>query len=255
MLIDLAGKVGLIIGVANENSIAWGCAERIHQCKAELALTYGNQKTQKYTKHLAEKINCPIYLPCDVTKPEEIAELFATIQKQWGKLDFLIHSIAFAPQNDLHGRVIDCSLEGFATAMNVSCYSLIQLSKLAEPLMKQGGSILSISYYGANKVVKSYNLMGIAKAALESAARYLAWDLGKSNIRLNILSPGPIMTRAASGINQFNDLLDDAIKKSPIARGVDIYSVGNMAAFMVSDLSKDITGETIYIDAGSSVVA
>ena len=255
MLIDLDGKVGLIVGVANENSIAWGCAKKIHDCKAKLAITYGNEKTQKYTKPLAEQLNCPIFLPLNVQKPEEVANVFAAIEKQWGKLDFLLHAIAFAPQTDLHGRVVDCSKEGFLTAMEISCHSLISLAKLAEPLMKQGGSILTISYYGANKVVKNYNLMGIAKAALESTARYLAYELGERNIRVNILSPGPIMTRAASGIAEFKDLLNDATTKSPLHRGVDIYSVGNLAAFMVSDLSKDITGDLLYVDAGSSIIA
>ena len=188
-------------------------------------------------------------------KPEEVANVFSTIEKQWGKLDFLLHSIAFAPQTDLHGRVVDCSKEGFLTAMEISCHSLISLAKLAEPLMKQGGSILTISYYGSNKVVKNYNLMGIAKAALESTARYLAYELGERNIRVNILSPGPIMTRASSGISEFKDLLNDATTKSPLHRGVDIYSVGNLAAFMISDLSKDITGDLLYVDTGSSIVA
>lgn len=255
MLIDLEGKVGLIVGVANENSIAWGCAKKIHECKAKLAITYGNEKTQKYTRSLAEQLNCPIFLPLNVQKSEEVANLFSTIEKQWGKLDFLLHSIAFCPQTDLHGRVVDCSKEGFLTAMEVSCYSLINLSKLVEPFMKQGGSILTISYYGSNKVVKNYNIMGVAKAALESTARYLASELGERNIRVNVISPGPIATRAASGIANFKDLLDDSTAKSPLHRGVDIYSVGNLAAFMVSDLSKDITGDLLYVDAGSSIIA
>ena len=180
--------------------------------------------------------------------------MFATIEKEWGKLDFLLHAIAFAPKQDLQGRVVDCSKEGFALAMDISCHSLIRLAKYAEPLMKQGGSILTVSYYGAEKVIENYNLMGIAKAALESAARYLAYELGSKNIRMNVLSPGPIMTRAASGISGFQGLLDNAIKKAPLHRGVDIDSVGNLAAFLVSDLAKDITGDVLYVDAGYSTV-
>jgi enoyl-[acyl-carrier protein] reductase I len=254
MLINLEGKVGLVVGVANENSIAWGCAKKMHECKAKLAITFGNEKTQKYTKPLADQLNCPIFLPGNVQKDEEIQKVFATIEKEWGKLDFLLHAIAFAPKEDLQGRVVDCSKEGFALAMDISCHSLMRLTKLAEPLMKQGGSILTVSYYGSEKVIKNYNLMGVAKAALESAARYIAYELGSKNIRMNVLSPGPIMTRAASGISGFQGLLEDAIKKAPLHRGVDIDSVGNLAAFLVSDLSKDITGDVIYVDAGYSSV-
>lgn len=255
MLIDLEGKCGLIIGIANENSIAWGCAKQIYDCKANLAITYGNEKTKKFTEPLAKQLNCSIFLPLNVQKTEEMQNLFTIIDKQWGKLDFLIHSVAFCPQVDLHGRVVDCSKEGFLTAMDISCYSFINLVKLVEPLMKTGGSILTISYYGSNKVVKNYNLMGVAKAALESTAKYLAYELGGHNIRVNVISPGPIMTRAASGIADFKNLLDDAVSKSPLHRGVDIYSVGNLAAFMISDLSKDITGDLLYVDAGGSIIA
>jgi len=161
MLIDLDGKVGLVVGIANEHSIAWGCAKQMHECKAKLAVTYGSEKTKQYTKPLTEQLNCPIFLPGNVEKPEEIQKVFAAIEKEWGKLDFLVHSIAFAPQQDLHGRVVDCSKEGFLKAMEISCYSLIQLSKLAEPLMKTGGCILTFSYYGSQKVIKNYNLMGL----------------------------------------------------------------------------------------------
>jgi enoyl-[acyl-carrier protein] reductase I len=254
MLIDLDGKVGLVVGIANEHSIAWGCAKQMHECKAKLAVTYGSEKTKQYTKPLTEQLNCPIFLPGNVEKPEEIQKVFAAIEKEWGKLDFLLHAIAFAPQQDLHGRVVDCSKEGFLKAMDISCYSLIQLSKLAEPLMKDGGSILTVSYYGSQKVIKNYNVMGVAKAALESTARYLANDLGTKNIRVNVLSPGPIMTRAASGISDFKELLDTAVEKSPLHRGTDINSVGNLAAFLVSDLSKDITGDVLYVDAGYSII-
>lgn len=254
MLINLEGKVGLIVGLANENSIAWGCAQKMHEYKAKLAITFGNEKTSKFTKPLADSLNCPIFLPGNVQKHEEIKKVFSVIEKEWGKLDFLLHSIAFSPKEDLHGRVVDCSKEGFAIAMDVSCHSLIRLTQLAEPLMKQGGSILTVSYYGSEKVIKNYNLMGIAKAALESASRYIAYELGSKNIRMNVLSPGPIMTRAASGIANFNELLEESIKKSPLHRGVSIESVGNLAAFLVSDLATDITGQIIHIDAGCSIM-
>lgn len=254
MLINLEGKVGLIVGVANDHSIAWGCAKKMHDCKAKLAITYGSEKTKKYTQPLIETLNCPIFLPGNVENQEEIQKVFTAIEKEWGKLDFLVHSIAFAPQQDLHGRVVDCSKEGFLKAMHISCYSLIQLSKLAEPLMKQGGSILTLSYYGSQKVIKNYNLMGIAKAALESTVRYLAHDLGTANIRVNAISPGPVMTRAASGISDFKELLDTAIQKSALHRGINIDSVGNLAAFLSSDLGQDISGEVLYVDAGYSIM-
>ena len=254
MLINLENKVGLVVGIANEHSIAWGCAKQMYDCKAKLAVTYGSEKTKQYTKPLVDQLNCPIFLPGNVEKAEEIQKVFAAIEKEWGKLDFLVHAIAFAPKEDLHGRVVDCSKEGFLKAMEISCYSLIQLSKLAEPLMKTGVSILTVSYYGSQKVIKNYNVMGVAKAALESTARYLANDLGPKNIRVNVISPGPIMTRAASGINDFKELLDIAEKKSPLHRGVDINGVGNLAAFLVSDLSRDITGDVLYVDAGYSII-
>ena len=254
MLINLENKTGLVVGIANEHSIAWGCAKKMHESKAKLAVTYGAEKTKQYTKPLVDQLNCPIFLPGNVEKPDEIKKVFEAIEQQFGKLDFLIHAIAFAPQQDLHGRVVDCSKEGFLKAMDISCYSLIQLSKLAEPLMKDGGSILTITYYGSQKVIKNYNLMGIAKAALESTTRYLANDLGDKNIRVNAISPGPIMTRAASGISEFKELLDTAAKKSPLHRTVNIESVGNLATFLVSDLSQDITGEVFYVDAGYSIM-
>jgi enoyl-[acyl-carrier protein] reductase I len=254
MLINLDGKVGLILGVANENSIAWGCAKKINACKGQLAITYGAEKTQKYTKPLVEQLNCPIFMPGNVQKEEEIAAVFAAIEKQWGKLDFLIHAIAFAPKDDLHGRVVDSSKDGFALAMDISCHSLMRLTKLAEPLMREGGSVLTVSYYGAEKVIENYNLMGVVKAALEASARYLAAELGKKQIRVNVLSPGPIMTRAASGISGFKDLLEQAAQKSPLGRGVDIDSVGSLAAFLVSDEAKDITGQVLYVDAGYSIM-
>lgn len=255
MLIDLNGKKGLILGVANEHSIAWGAAKQLHNCGATLGITYGQEKTAKYTKPLADQINCPIYMPCNVEVEEDLIKLFEEIRLKWGKLDFLFHSIAFAPKESLQGRVVDCSLAGFNKAMEVSCYSLIKLAKLAEPLMQAGGSILTVSYYGSQKVVKNYNLMGIVKSALESTVRYLAYELGGKDIRVNALSPGPIMTRAASGIADFNELLTDAVNRSPLKRGVTLDSIGNMAAFMSSDLSKDLTGQVIYIDTGSSIMS
>lgn len=254
MLIDLDGKLGVVVGIANEHSIAYGCAEKFHLAKAELVVTYLNEKAKTYVEPLAEALQSPLFLPCDVQKKEELAMLFDSIQQKWGKLDFMLHSIAYCPKSDLQDRVVDCSQEGFLEAMAISCHSLIQMSKLAEPLMKQGGSILTMSYYGSQKVSKNYNLMGIVKAALEATVRYLAYELGKNNIRVNAISPGPIKTRAASGILNFYEYVEKGIEKSPLHRLVNIENVGNLATFLASDAAQDITGQVHYIDTGYSIM-
>lgn len=255
MLIDLKGKVGLVVGIANEHSIAYGCAKQFHSCGADLVITYQNVKSEHYVRPLGEILQSKLILSCDVERDESIEHVFNDISRIYGKLDFVLHSIAFAPKNDLQGRVTDCSREGFLKAMDISCYSLIKLAKHAEPLLKDGGSILTMSYYGGEKVIKHYNMMGIVKASLESTTRYLAYELGNTNIRVNSLSPGPIQTRAASGLESFNELLEDAKIKSPLHRLVDIDSVGHMAAFLVSDSAKNITGIVHFVDAGYSIVA
>lgn len=253
-LVNLTGKKGLIVGIANDRSIAWGCARVMRAVGAELAVTYLNDKAKPYVEPLAQQIDAPLLLPCDVTQEGQLRAVFAAVEKTWGRLDFVLHSIAYAPLADLHGRVTDCSLEGFQLAMNVSCHSFIRMAKLAEPMMREGGSLLTMSYYGADKVVEHYNMMGPVKAALESAMRYMAAELGEKGIRVNAISPGPIGTRAASGLVKFEELLKDAERKSPLHHLVNIDEVGKLAAFLASDDAKSITGNVHYIDAGYAVV-
>jgi enoyl-[acyl-carrier protein] reductase I len=251
----LKGKRGLIVGVANENSIAFGCAAKLRGFGAELALTYLNEKSRAYVQPLAEQIEASLLLPLDVQKPGELETVFERIKAEWGGLDFVIHSIAFAPREDLHGRVIDCSAQGFAQAMQVSCYSFIEMARLAEPLMTNGGALLTMSYYGADKIVNHYNVMGPVKAALQATARYLAAELGEKNIRVYAVSPGPLKTRAASGIADFDELIDMAVKRSPAHRLVDIAEVGRVVAFLVGGAASGMTGDTIYVDGGLHNVA
>lgn len=253
-LLDLTGKKGLVIGIANEHSIAYGCARILRLTGSDLAITYQNEKSQKYVISLAADLGSVFILPCDVQKREQLDLVFKTITEKWGKLDFLIHSIAFAPKADLQGRVTDCSLEGFLMAMDISCHSFIRLAKRAEPLMKDGGSLLTMSYYGADKVVQNYNMMGPVKAALESAVKYLAVELGDKNIRVNALSPGAIRTRAGSGLYNFEGLLELSATKAALHHAIDLNDIGNMAAFLASDLSKNITGGIHMIDAGYDIV-
>jgi len=249
----LKNKKGLIVGIANDDSIAWGCAKAFHDHGAEVAVTYQNDKAKAYVAPLAEKLNAPIFMKLDVTQAAEQDALFKEITAKWGKLDFLLHSIAFAPKADLQGRVLDCSSDGFKTAMDVSCHSLIRLAKAAEPLMKDGGSILTMSYYGAEKVVTHYNLMGPVKAALESSVKYLSAELGKQHIRINAISTGPVKTRAASGLTDFDKLMEQAAQKAPLHQLVTLEQIGEMAAFLVSDNAHQVTGQTIYVDAGYNV--
>jgi enoyl-[acyl-carrier protein] reductase I len=254
---DLSGKKGLVIGIANDSSIAWGCAKAFNDAGADIAVTYLNEKSEKYVRPLAEEIDSPIILPLDVTNEEQITKLFQEIGQQWGELDFILHSIAFAPKEDLHGRVIDCSKKGFLKAMEVSCYSFLQICQEAEALLKKGdtgGSILTVSYYGSQKVIPHYGVMGPVKAALECSVKYLADELGESGIRVNALSPGPLMTRAASGIKQFESLLEIAKEKSPKHKVVTIEDIGALARFLVSDDAKHITGNISYIDAGLNIL-
>lgn len=249
----LAGKKGLIVGIANEGSIAWGCAQAFHAAGAELAITYLNDKAKPYVQPLAEQLGAPIFMPLDVTQPEQQEALFAEITRRWGKLDFLLHSIAFAPKADLLGRVVDSSAQGFAVAMDISCHSLMRLARSAEPLMKDGGTILTMSYYGAEKVVSHYNLMGPVKAALEASMRYLAAELGQHNIRVNALSTGPVKTRAASGLAEFDRLMHEAAEKAPLHQLVTLEQIGAMAAFLVSDNARQVTGQVVYVDAGYNI--
>jgi enoyl-[acyl-carrier protein] reductase I len=251
----LSGKKGLIIGVANEHSLAYGCAEQFRAAGAELAITYLNAKAEPYVRPLAEALGSTLVLPCDVTVPGELEAVYEHIAKQWGRLDFAQHSIAYARKEDLSGRITDCSAEGFALAMQVSVHSFLHMAKLSEPLMTAGGALLAMSYYGADKAIAHYNVMGPVKAALEAAVRYMALELGASGIRVNALSPGPVKTRAASGIDHFDELLDRAVREAPEHRLVTLDDVGAYAAFLVSDAAKAITGNIAYVDAGYHVVA
>jgi enoyl-[acyl-carrier protein] reductase I len=250
----LAGKKGLVIGIANEHSIAWGCAKAFHEAGAELAVTYLNDKAQPFVSPLAKQLEAPIFLALDVRDDAQMDALFAAIKTKWGKLDFLQHAIAFAPKQDLQGRFTDVSRAGFLEAMNISCYSFIRLAHLAEPLMKEGGCLLTTTYYGGKEVIPHYGLMGPVKAALEGTVKYLAAELGAKNIRVNALSPGPIATRAAGGIVGFDDLLKLARQKSPEHENVSIDCVGAYARFLVSDEARLVTGSIAYVDAGYNIM-
>jgi enoyl-[acyl-carrier protein] reductase I len=246
----LKDKRGLVVGIANADSIAYGCAATLSTLGAELAVTYLNEKAERHVRPLAEGMRAGIIAPLDLREPGAMEALFARIGAEWGRLDVLIHSIAFAPRQDLHGRVVDCSAEGFAQAMHVSCWSFLRMARLAEPLMTRGGVLVTMSYYGADKVVGNYNLMGPVKAALEASVRYAAHELGERGIRVLAVSPGPLRTRAASGIAQFDELIEMAQQRAPQHRLVDIAEVGRVVAFLVSDASSGMTGDTIYVDAG-----
>ena len=254
MVFDLRGKKGLIVGIANEDSIAWGCARAFRAAGAELAVTWLNEKARPYVEPLAEQLQAPIQLPLDVEQDGQMEAVFDALGARWGRLDFLLHSIAFAPAADLHGRVADSSREGFARAMDISCHSFARMARLAEPLMQEGGSLLAMSYLGAEEVISNYGLMGPVKAALESTVRYLATELGPQGIRVNAVSPGPLATRAASGIQHFDQLLADAAERAPLRRLVSIEDVGALCTFMASDASRSMTGSTLYVDAGFHIL-
>lgn len=253
-LVNLEGKKGLIIGMANKDSIAYGCARQCKAAGATLAATYLNAKAETYVKPLADEVGTELFLPCDILVPGQLEAVFEAVDKKWGKLDFVIHSIAFSPLQDLHGRVVDCSLEGFKLAMDVSCHSFIRMAKYAEPLMKDGGCLLNMSYYGANKFIPNYNMMGPVKAALESATRYIAMELAEKRIRALVVSPGPLRTRASSGIKDFNELVELAEKKVPHYDELNIDEVGSVAAFLLSDAARALNGYTYYVDHGLSLV-
>lgn len=246
----LKGKRGLVAGMANGSSIAYGCARAFRDAGAELAVTYLNGKAERHVRPLAEELGAELFLPCDVGMPGQLEAAFEEIGRRWGRLDFLLHSIAFAPREDLHGRVTDCSREGFSLAMDISCHSFIRMVRLAEPLMAEGGCCLTVSFYGAEKVVEHYNLMGPVKAALESATRYMAAELGHKGIRVHALSPGPIATRAASGIDRFDEMMRRAADQAPTHQLATIGDVGAYATFLVSDAARSVTGSVVHIDGG-----
>jgi len=251
----LKGKKALVVGIANEHSIAYGCAAAFHQLEADLAITYLNEKAKAYVEPLARALDASILMPLDVAKPGELEALFERIAKDWGRLDILVHSIAWAPKEDLQGGLLDCSAEGFARAMDISCHSFIRMARLAAPLMKEGGTMLAMSYYGAQKVVPNYNVMGPVKAALEAACRYLAYELGPRGIRVHPVSPGPLKTRAASGLKDFDLLLNEAVQKAPVGELVDIMDVGFACAYLATPYARRITGGTVYVDGGVNIMA
>ena len=250
----LEGKQGLIVGIANEQSIAWGCAKAFRALGAEVAVTYLNEKAKRFVEPLARELETSMLMPLDVRIAGQMEAVFERIEKQWGRLDFLIHSIAFSPKDTLCGRVVDVPQDGFLTTMDISCWSFIRMAHLAEPLMTRGGTLFTMTYYGSQMVVENYNIMGVAKAALESAVRYMAAELGPKGIRVHAISPGPLATRAASGIPEFDELLDKAKSKAPARSLVSIDDVGVATAFLAHDAARLITGETLYIDGGYHIM-
>lgn len=252
----LQGKKGLIMGVANNRSIAWGIAEEAHKYGAELAFTYQGEALQRRVEPLAKSVDSDIVLECDVTNQESVDGVFKELEKKWGKLDFIVHAIAFSDKEELRGRFVDTSAENFANTMNISAYSLAVVAKAGEELMKKagGGSVVSLSYYGAEKVVPHYNVMGVAKAALEASTRYLAMDLGKENIRVNSISAGPVKTLAAAGIGDFKLIFKWNEYNSPLRRNIDLKDVGGAGVFLLSELGSGVTGEVLHVDAGYHVV-
>jgi enoyl-[acyl-carrier protein] reductase I len=251
----LTGHKSLIVGIANDQSIAYGCAEAFRASGADLAITWLNDKARPHVEPLAQQLGAEITAALNVENPGELESLFQEIANRWGRLDSLIHSIAFAPKEDLQGGLLDCSSAGFARAMDVSCHSFVRMAKLAAPLMKDGGTMFAMSYLGAERVVTNYNVMGPVKAALEAACRYLAYELGPQDIRVHAISPGPLKTRAASGIKEFDRLLNDAVEHSPLGELVDIEDVGFACAYLATKFARRITGGTIYIDGGANIVA
>jgi enoyl-[acyl-carrier protein] reductase I len=250
----LKGKKALVTGIANDQSIAYGCAKAFRAFGADLAMTYRNEKAKKFVEPLAKELEASIFMPLDLQTEGSLEAIFEQIEKQWGKLDICLHSIAFCPKADLQGRVVDCSKDGFLLAMEISCWSFIRMAKLAEPLMKDGGTLSTMTYYGSQMVVENYNIMGPVKAALESATRYLAAELGPKGIRVHAISPGPLKTRAASGITDFDELIAKAQAKAPARSLVSIDDVGVAVAFLSMNGAKLITGETLYIDGGYHII-
>lgn len=252
-LLDLSGRKGLVVGIANDRSLAWPAALHFRQAGADLAITYIDARTKPFVAPLAERLEAPILLPCNVKEPHELDAVFDAIARRWGQLDFILHAVGSVPPADLHGRLTDCSAEGFSDAMTVSVHSLIRMAHLAEPLMKGGGSLITLSYLGGERVVENYNVMGPVKAALEATVRYLAHELGPANIRVNAISAGPVMTRAASGLTGFSGLLDATARAAPLRRNIEADEVGRAALLFASDYTSAITGEVLHVDAGVHV--
>jgi enoyl-[acyl-carrier protein] reductase I len=251
----LSGKRALVVGVANDSSIAYGCARAFCEVGADVAITYLNEKARPHVEPLAKELGAPIFLPLDVSVPGQLEAVFDAIRQTWGRLDVLVHSIAFAPKDDLQGGLLNCSAEGFSKAMDVSCHSFVRMAKLAAPLMTEGGTMFAMSYYGANKVVANYNVMGPVKAALEACCRYLAFELGGQDIRVHAISPRPLKTRAASGLKDFETLLNEAAQRAPLGELVDVMDVGYTCAFLATPYARRLSGSTLYVDGGVNIVA
>ena len=251
----LSGAKALVVGIANEHSIAYGCAHAFRELGADLAVTYLHEKARPHVEPVARQLDAGIVMPLDVNQPGQLEAVFAAIERQWGRLDILVHSIAWAPKDDLQGGLLACSAEGFAKAMDVSCHSFIRMARLAAPLMNAGGSMFAMSYHGANRVVPNYNVMGPVKAALEASCRYLAYELGPKGIRVHAMSPGPLKTRAASGLKDFDLLLTEAAQKAPVGELVDIMDVGFACAYLATPYARRISGDTVYVDGGVHIMA
>jgi enoyl-[acyl-carrier protein] reductase I len=251
----LKGRKALVVGIANEHSIAYGCAKAFAELGADLAITYLNERARQYVEPLAKEVGAEIFMPLDVAKHGELEAVFERVRSQWGRLDLLVHSIAFAPKADLQGGLLDCSAEGFSQAMDVSCHSFVRMARLAAPLMNEGGSMFAMSYHGAQKVVPNYNVMGPVKAALEASCRYLAYELGSKGIRVHAVSPGPVKSRAASGLKDFDLLLNEAVRQAPVGELVDIMDVGFAVAYLATPYARRVTGSTLYVDGGLNIMA
>ncbi|ACK51631.1 short-chain dehydrogenase/reductase SDR [Methylocella silvestris BL2] len=250
----LRDKKALVVGVANSDSIAYGCAKAFHAAGAEIALTYVNEKTRGFVAPLAEELEADIFRLLDVGAAGQLEATFDEIKQRWGRLDILVHSIAFAPKEDLQGGLLNCSAEGFGKAMDVSCHSFIRMAKLAAPLMSEGGTMFAMTYLGANCVVPNYNVMGPVKAALEASCRYLAYELGPIGIRVHAISPGPLKTRASGGLKDFDTLLNEAAHRAPVGELVDIMDVGYACTYLATPFARRITGGTVYVDGGAHIV-
>ncbi len=251
----LEGRKALIIGVANEDSIAYGCAKAFRSVGADLAISWLNEKARRFVEPLAQELGASIAGAVDVSVSGQLEAIFDQVRSQWGRLDILVHSIAFAPKEDLQGGLLDCSAEGFAKAMDISCHSFVRMAKLAAPLMTEGGAMFAMSYLGANRVVPNYNVMGPVKAALEAACRYLAFELGPQGIRVHAISPGPLKTRAASGLKNFELMLNEAANKAPLGELVDIMDVGYACAYLATPFARRVTGGLVYVDGGANLIA
>jgi len=251
----LEGKKALVVGIANDDSIAYGCAKAFRELDADLAITYLNDKARPYVEPLARELAASIFLPLDVAVPGQLEHVFDVITAKWGQLDILVHSIAFAPKEDLQGGLLNCSANGFAIAMDVSCHSFVRMAKLAAPLMREGGTLFAMTYHGSNKVVPTYSMMGPVKAALEACCRYLAYELGPKGIRVHAISPGPLKTRAASGIKDFQLLLNEAEHRAPLGELVDIMDVGYSCGFLSTAYARRMSGATLYVDGGANIMA